>query len=215
MRTFILIMLISILGLNNLTSQNIIDPAKLPVAVIDTIRIDSIVTRNVNFNDTTIYRKNFDRVIIGWNHGNEGWQLDSIYGINHYLRSWESGVTYSWQRFGRNNNWYIAIRPIATNDDATITKSASVYYFPSITPDTSDSFTPGSQNANGRVYGFRDKDQNLTTSNHTVITNQNCSTTQPILKNVWPKNVLKFWASLPVINKDYQEGSRIVLFSIL
>lgn len=65
MRKKILLLVISFLGLNNLYSQNSIDPPRLP----DTVQFNPTTIHIVNFNNPTIFRKNTTDFQICWNYG--------------------------------------------------------------------------------------------------------------------------------------------------
>jgi hypothetical protein len=124
----------------NLYSQNNIDPPTLP---------------NINFNDTTVFKKYFSDFIRGWNYGDTGRQLDILNSINFNLCSWETtNDTMPWRFYGDSINWYLRIKPLGFPSDESVGGCQAVYYEPAITVDTNESFTAGPENIEGAVFGF-------------------------------------------------------------
>jgi hypothetical protein len=177
----------------SLYSQNNIDPPVLTGTVVDTLTNGRIYTHTVNLNDTTLFKRSMNEFIRGWNYGTTGRQIDRLMNTNMYLQHWESGSNYDWNHHGDSNNWYLRIRPLGSGSDENVCTVHALYYEPAITVDNSESFTIRTENQNGAIFGFRDKDNNLTILNHRlVVTNSTLDTTKPILSNIWPNDELRF-----------------------
>jgi hypothetical protein len=143
MRKIILKIFIAIFAITaNLYSQNNIDPAKLP---------------GINFNDNTVFKKQFNKFIIGYNYGDTGRALDSLLSANYYLYGWETGTTVNWNWYGNNTDYYLRIRPLGWNDDHGVGACQAVYYEPSITVNKNENFTPDPNSTGGAIFGFQNK----------------------------------------------------------
>jgi hypothetical protein len=106
MNKFTLFLALVLLTVSNIFSQNRIDPQSIRVYQ------DEIV----NFDDTTVFAKNWNDFIIGWNYGGLGRQFDQLMNSKFYLNGWEIKNNYTqdldFTNRGNNHNWYLTISPL-------------------------------------------------------------------------------------------------------
>ncbi len=185
MKKLLIYLVLLIIIVNEIFSQNRIDPASLR-AYTDTI---------VNFDDTNIFAKDWNGYMIGWNYGDGGKEFDQLMSSNFYLHGWSSPIDFS--KFGDNHYWYLTIEPLNqalyVGNDRGVIGTQALYYEPRINVVSDDSFTPDSINTGGAVFGFQNRNINLSQNDSCIIALPTLSTSSAILSNIWPKDELKFW----------------------
>ncbi|MBK9249460.1 MAG: hypothetical protein IPM69_15430 [Ignavibacteria bacterium] len=139
-------------------SQDLIDPPSLPH----------------NFNDTSVYDRNFNHFIIGWNWGGPGRKMDEALHANYYHMQYhpengsgDSSFTDT-LHFGKNGRRVVSMY----NADSLILigqhpdtnqriNGQSILYKPVLTVDTSQWFIPRPYDRDGSVFGFKYKNKGV------------------------------------------------------
>lgn len=170
---FLLILIVSVA-----LSQNRIDPKSIR-DYTDTI---------VNFDDANLFAKDWNGYMIGWNYGDGGKEFDQLMNSNFYLHGWSSNINFS--QFGNNHYWYLTIEPLNqalyVGNDRGVIGTQALYFEPKINVVSDDSFTPDSSYTGGAVFGFQNRNINLSQNDSCIIALPTLSTSSAILSNILP-----------------------------